>query len=43
MDAMRPSQKNMLNYVVSQAAEAQQRSGGEQVYGDPRKGRQFDK
>ena len=43
MDAMRPSQRSMLNYVVNQAAEAQQRSGGEQTYGDPRKGRQFDK
>jgi hypothetical protein len=43
MNAMRPSQKTMLNWVVSQAADAQQRSGGEQVYGDPRKSRQFDK
>ena len=43
MDAMRPSQRNMLNYVANQAADAQQRSGGEQVYGDPRKSRQFDK
>jgi hypothetical protein len=41
MGAMRPSQRSMLNWVVNQSRDAQERSGGEQVYGDPRKSRQF--